>query len=80
MIDILLGYLLDALESHDTEEVLRALQSEPELNRQLELLRQALVPLEMCREVITAPPNLAERTWVLIHQTATVVEQAVEPS
>lgn len=75
MIDDLLGYLLEALESDDAEEIVRALQAEPELAAQLELLRCALEPLELCRPilVLAPPPDLAERTWVLVRQSMTVI-------
>ena len=79
MIDDLLGYLLDALEPDDLNEVLRALESEPQLNRQLELLRRSFKPLGLRQEAIEAPPNLAERTWVVIRQSTIVVDHPAEP-
>lgn len=72
MVDNLLGYLLGALESNDIEEVVRALESNPDLGRQVELLRRALEPLELCPEPIEPPPNLAVRTWILVQQSAAV--------
>lgn len=70
MVDNLLGYLLGALEAEDLEQVSFALQSDPQLQRQLELVRQALEPLEFCREAVNAPPDLAVRTWVVIRQNS----------
>lgn len=70
MVDNLLGYLLGALEAEDIEQVSLALQSDPQLQRQLELVRRALEPLEFCRETVDAPPDLAVRTWVVIRQNA----------
>jgi len=68
VVDNLLGYLLGALETEDLEQISLALESDPELQRQLEVFRQALEPLELCREAITSPPDLAVRTWVVIRQ------------
>lgn len=70
MVDNLLGYLLGALEAEDIEQVSLALQSDPQLQRQLELVRRALEPLECCSEAVDAPPDLAVRTWVVIRQNA----------
>ena len=68
VVENLLGYLLGALETDDLEQLSLAIESDPELRRQLELLREALEPLELCREAIDAPPDLAIRTWGLIRQ------------
>lgn len=71
MIETLLGYLLGALETDDVEQISLALESDPDLRRQLELLRFALEPLELCGDAIDAPADLAVRTWVVIRQQAT---------
>ena len=75
MVDNLLGYLLGALETEDFEQISLALESDPELRRQLEVFRQALEPLELCREAIASPPDLAVRTWVVIRQNVTWTPQ-----
>lgn len=69
MVETLIGYLLGALEADDLEQLSSLLESDPELQRQLELLRQAMEPLELCRrEAIAAPADLAIRTWVVIRE------------
>ena len=45
MRDLLLGYLLNALEPDEKRELERCLSSDPELRRDLELLRRSLEPL-----------------------------------
>ena len=70
MVETLLGYLLGALETDDVEQLSIALESDPELRRQLELLRLALEPLELCCDAVDAPTDLAVRTWVVIRQNS----------
>ena len=71
VVETLLGYLLGALDADDVEQLSLALQSDPELCRQLELLRLALEPLELCCEAIDAPADLAIRTWTVIRMQST---------
>lgn len=69
MVETLIGYLLGALDAEDVEQLSGLLETDPELQRQLELLRQSLEPLELCRcEAIDAPADLAVRTWVVIRE------------
>ncbi len=58
----LLGYLWGALEPHECELFERRLASDPQLKRDLELLRSGLPPLEDRLEPGEAPAGLAERT------------------
>lgn len=72
MVETLLGYLLGALDAEDVEQLSSLLETDPELQRQLDLLRLALEPLELCRrEAIDAPTDLAVRTWVVIREVLT---------
>lgn len=72
MIETLLGYLLGALDADDVEQLSSLLETDLELQRQLDLLRLALEPLELCRrESIDAPADLAVRTWVVIREVLT---------
>lgn len=72
MVETLIGYLLGALDADDVEPLSSLLETDPELQRQLDLLRLALEPLELCRsEAIAAPPDLAVRTWVVIREVLT---------
>ena len=74
MVETLLGYLLGALDADDVEQLSQALKSDPELCRQLDLLRLALEPLELCGDAIDAPADLAIRTWTVIRQQTTSLE------
>ncbi|HWB14616.1 MAG TPA: hypothetical protein VG826_35665 [Pirellulales bacterium] len=72
MVNNLLGYLLGALEADEVEQVSRAVHSDPNVSGQLELLRRAFEPLELCRQPIEPPSNLGVRTWILVQQSVTV--------
>src|SRR5438128_3848496 len=58
----LVGYLLDVLDPEAQRGVERYLAAQPEAQKQLELLRQALQPLECDRDAIDPPPTLWLRT------------------
>jgi len=66
MRDLLLGYLLDALEPDEKRELERRLSTDPELRRDLELLRRSLEPLDGTSSLIDPPAGLARRTcdWI----------------
>jgi len=66
MRDLLLGYLLDALEPEEKRELERRLSTDPELRRDLELLRRSLEPLDGSSSLIDPPAGLAGRTceWI----------------
>ena len=74
----LLGYLLDALEPEERQEVEDALQHDPKLQHELELLSDSLEPLRAAEGDIEPPTLLAERTckWV-IGRVATLSRVAV---
>src|SRR5436853_75637 len=58
----LIGYLLDALEPPDKEQVEEHLRTHPETQARLELLRKALAPLAADAEQPEAPRHLAVAT------------------
>jgi hypothetical protein len=58
----LLGYLLDALEDDERQQLHNDLARDPQLRQQLESLRAVLGPMEPGREPLEAPPGLARRT------------------
>jgi hypothetical protein len=60
--DNLVGYLLKALDPAQHREVEGHLQAHPEAERNLDLLSQALAPLEADRETPEPPPTLRVRT------------------
>jgi hypothetical protein len=62
----LVGYLLNALDAESQLEVEEYLATNREAKRQLELLRQALAPLEADREAVQPPPDLRVRTLARI--------------
>jgi len=77
VVETLIGYLLGALDADDVERLTSLLETDPELQRQLDLLRLALEPLELCRrEAIDAPADLAVRTWVVIREVSTADRSA----
>jgi len=65
----LVGYLLNSLDEDTHLEVEAYLREDPKARRQLELLRQALQPLEADREPPLPPPGLARRTLASVLQT-----------
>jgi prepilin-type processing-associated H-X9-DG protein len=62
MQDQFVGYLLNALDPATHRQVDRYLAAHPECHEQLELLRQAMQPLDFDREVDDPTPGLAMRT------------------
>jgi prepilin-type processing-associated H-X9-DG protein len=56
------GYLLNALEPETEREVEAYLRKYPEANRQMDLIRQALEPLEADAKEFEPPPSLILRT------------------
>jgi prepilin-type processing-associated H-X9-DG protein len=62
MEDNLVGYLLNALDPLTQRQVEAYLDAHPDARARLELLRQALAPLEADRDVADPPPGLADRT------------------
>lgn len=58
----LLGYLLDALEDDERQQLQQELANDPQLRQQLQTIRAALQPLESTREPVEPPPGLARRT------------------
>jgi hypothetical protein len=62
MRDQLLGYLLDALEPQEHEQVEAQLKIDPNLQRELDLLSRGLRPLACDKATFDPPPGLAART------------------
>ncbi|NLS93268.1 MAG: hypothetical protein GXX96_14020 [Planctomycetaceae bacterium] len=58
----LLGYLLNALEDDERQQLEHELADDPELRRQMETMRVLLRPLEPSRESLEPPVGLAQRT------------------
>lgn len=81
----LLGYLLDALEPEEAEQVQQALTQTPRLNADLESLAAHLAELEIDREPHDPPPGLAANTcrWLAVQlddeETADTVADAFDP-
>lgn len=70
----LVGYLLDALEPDTRLEVEQYVREQPGARQRLELLRNALAPLECDRDTIEPPVGLWVRTLACIaeHRTQTL--------
>jgi prepilin-type processing-associated H-X9-DG protein len=62
----LVGYLLNALDPDTQRQVEQYLRDNPEGQRQVELLRQALEPLRADAQEIEPPPGLAVRTLACV--------------
>ncbi|MCE9606555.1 MAG: hypothetical protein K8U03_16820 [Planctomycetia bacterium] len=75
MRDKLLGYLLRALEPDEERELERRLSIDPELRRDLELLRRSLEPIDGTTASYDPPEGLAKRTCEWISGLADVVEK-----
>lgn len=58
----LLGYLLEALDPHEAEEVRVRLETDPALREELEALRRCLEPLSVDAGHVACPGGLAMRT------------------
>src|SRR5207253_6280368 len=70
MNDNLLGYLLDGLDDAERSQVEADLLESPEARRRLALLKRALRPLDVDREEIAPPSDLATRTLAKIAEQA----------
>ena len=68
MRDKLLDYLVGGLDSLESDQVRKALQQDPMLQQQLELLQTSLQPLESCRHY-EPPADLKDRTIDLVFQS-----------
>jgi hypothetical protein len=81
MRDHLLGYLLGALDSPETDQLEDHLATDRQLQAELELLRSGLEPLDADRDSIEPPVGLAARTCLLISKYTEVSPAPVtEPS
>ena len=68
MRDKLLDYLVGGLDSRESDQVRKALQEDPLLQQQLELLQTSLQPLETCRHY-EPPADLKDRTLDFVAQS-----------
>lgn len=66
----LLGYLLEALDADEREDVEAQLKRDPCLQRELELLHESLEPLRAAEQRFEPPTGLAERTLQSVLQRA----------
>ena len=68
MRDKLLDYLVGGLDSLESDQVRKALQEDPLLQQELELLQTSLQPLEACR-YYEPPADLKDRTLDFVSQS-----------
>lgn len=80
MRDELLGYLLGSLEPDEIERLEGELRRNPQLQQELELLSEALVPLVSDEDHFDPPQGLALRTCDHVHVAARAAVATVEPS
>lgn len=66
----LLGYLLNALDDAERARVEEALRRSPELQRQLEELKEKLLPIDEGQPEFEPPPGLADRTCDVVEEAA----------
>ncbi|MEX2111746.1 MAG: DUF1559 domain-containing protein [Pirellulales bacterium] len=76
----LIGYLLDALEPAEHEQVQAQLNRDSGLKRELEVLSRSLLPLTADREFFEPPAGLADRTCVFVALRAGRVSLAQPPA
>ncbi len=78
----LMGYLLDALDTDEHEQLATELQSNHQLRGELDLLRQGIAPLSADREHYEPPLGLARRTCLHVWQMSSqaVPEVSTQPS
>ena len=62
----LVGYLMNALEADEHEQVDKYLEANPEARQQLDTLKRAIEPLEADKDSIDPPPLLAFQALALI--------------
>ncbi|HOP78583.1 MAG: hypothetical protein WBH86_02885 [Thermogutta sp.] len=65
----LIGYLLNALDEEEREEIEQELVRCPELRKKLQRLKRRLAVLELGRREIAPPPGLADRTCQFVFQS-----------
>jgi hypothetical protein len=79
MRDQLIGYLLDALEPSEHEQVESQLRRDPQLARELELLAHCLRPLAADKAHFEPPVGLAERACQAVHERSARVAPVPAP-
>lgn len=77
MRDLLLGYLLNALEPDEKRDLEHRLSIDPELRRDLELLRWSLEPLDGSTSAFDPPAGLAKRTCDFVSDIADGTDPAI---
>lgn len=78
--ELLLGYLLDALEDEEREQVERQLESNPELRDELDLIATQMEPLADTYTEHEPPHGLASRTFSVIVDRLAAPASAALPS
>ncbi|MGD9721033.1 MAG: hypothetical protein AB7O59_03145 [Pirellulales bacterium] len=79
MRDQLIGYLLDALEPGEREQVQAHLERDPQLQRELDLLSYSLLPLAADRNHYEPPLGLADRTCQIVFERTRVLAAPATP-
>lgn len=74
----LLGYLLDALDESEQEQVEEQLADSPELRHKLAQMRKSLRPLHGVRTDFSPPEGLAARTCGFVFESSRAEEEFVE--
>lgn len=74
----LLGYLLDALDESEQEQIREQLAVDPALRQQLGQLRKSLRPLESSLVTFSPPAGLAERTCRFVAEYDSSAAEVIE--
>ena len=67
--ELLLGYLLNALDARESVQVERNLERNPSLRSELAALQQEIAPLDYIADSVEPPPGLASRTCAQVWAT-----------
>lgn len=80
MRDQLIGYLLEALDLSEHQEVEAQLSRDPQLQRELDLLARSLLPLAADKAHWEPPTGLADRTCACVLQQGVTVSLTLSPA
>jgi len=80
MRELLLGYLLGALEPHEIDLIEQRLANDPQLQQELHELAEKLLPLSDADGEFDPPEGLADRTCDLVASYQNIPEPAATPA
>ena len=75
----LIGYLLNAVDTDERENIAQQLERDESLRRELDLLKTSLQPLSADRGHHEPPPGLARRCCDFVYSRTEIVPAALSP-